>query len=263
MNCPKVISNALHQVQGKVTRLVHDSENQFANYHYVSIDAYYEAVRPWLTEAGLMLIPNEREAQISPDGKTQKVVFEFWVMHKDGEIWEVPIQRTVYLPYTGAQSSGSALSYAEKFVMRTLFKIPTGEVELESQHPAMGGASAPPVQDADAMSSVDGRGQDAEIDYNYSGPPYRIFTANKAVKQTFTDIRPWGTMLKTMVSKATDSDKPRLLAANEKEIDRVREEVSEDGSLHIKTRNTLIKSIDSIRPADTEIQKEGTNAPEA
>jgi hypothetical protein len=41
MNCPKVISNALHQVQSKVTRLVHDSENQFANYHYVSIDAYY------------------------------------------------------------------------------------------------------------------------------------------------------------------------------------------------------------------------------
>jgi len=250
MNCPKVISNALHQVQSKVTRLVHDSENQFANYHYVSIDAYYEAVRPWLTEAGLMLIPNESEAQISPDGKTQKVVFQFWVMHKDGEIWEVPIQRTVYLPYTGAQSSGSALSYAEKFVMRTLFKIPTGETEVEAQEPLTTGSTLPPAQDADALSPVRGGGQDAAIDYNYTGPPYRIFTASKAVKQTFTDIRPWGTMLKTMVGKASDHEKARLIKANDAEIDRVREEVAEDGSLHIKTRNTLINSIDSIRPSE-------------
>jgi hypothetical protein len=51
-------------------------------------------------------------------------------------------------------------------------------------------------------------------------------------------------------AKAADHEKARLIKANNAEIDRVREEVSEDGSLHIKTRNTLIKSIDSIRPSE-------------
>jgi len=173
-------------------------------------------------------------------------------MHKDVEAWETPIQRTVYLPYSGAQSSGSALSYAEKFVMRTLFKIPTGETEVESQEPATNAPAAPPAQDADAMSPARGRGQEAEIDYEYSGPPYRIFTAQKAVKQSFSDIRPWGTMLKTMTQKASDADRERLLAANDREISRVRADVSEDKSITDKARATLIKSLDSIRPAEEE-----------
>ena len=249
MTCPKVISNALYQVQSRVTRLVHDSQNQFANYQYVSIDAYYEAVRPWLNEAGLLLIPNEREAQISPDGKTQKVVFDFIVMHKDGEVWDTPIQRTVYLPYTGAQSSGSALSYAEKFVMRTLFKIPTGETEVEAQPPANPAQTAPPAQDADAMATVRG-GQDAELDFDYSGAPYRIFNADKGVKQTFSDIRPWGTMLKNMIHKANGNAKAKLIKANEAEIERVRSDVQIDQSLTEKARNTLSASLESIIPSE-------------
>ena len=55
---PKIIK-ALLEVQGRVRRLGHDSENKYASYNYVSIDQYYEKIRPLLTDAGLSIIPTE------------------------------------------------------------------------------------------------------------------------------------------------------------------------------------------------------------
>ena len=125
--CPKVIANSLFQVQCLVGTLGYDSNNEYAKYKYVSIDKYYEKLRPLLNDAGLMIIPDEVDNQISEDRKIFKATYQFTILHKDGAVWTYPIRRTIALPFTGAQSCGSALSYAEKIAMRTIFKINSGE----------------------------------------------------------------------------------------------------------------------------------------
>ncbi|NDB02612.1 MAG: hypothetical protein EBY38_02940 [Flavobacteriaceae bacterium] len=242
MKCPKVIAEAMFSVQKQVKKLAHDSKNDFQSYNYVSIDAYYEAVRPWLNQAGLMIIPNEEEAAISPDGKTFKVRFAFIVMHESGEVWEVPIKRTVYLQYGGAQSCGSALSYAEKFVMRTLFKIPTGEYDPEQDQPVreVEQTEKTVIVDADATSKPK-QGQDSTIDYNYNDAPFRIFDKNNAVLQAFTEIKPWGMMLKNRLSKT-----PELYEANRLEIERVIRDVKVDPQLTEKARTNLLTSLENL-----------------
>lgn len=125
--CPKVIANALFQIQSQIGTLGYDSNNDFAKYKYVSIDKYYEKMRPLMNEAGIMIIPDELESSLSEDRKLYRAVYQFTVMHKDGAVWNFPIRRSITLPFTGAQSAGSALSYVEKIAMRTIFKINSGE----------------------------------------------------------------------------------------------------------------------------------------
>jgi len=243
---PKQIAEAMFSVQTKVKKLVHDSKNDFQSYNYVSIDAYYEAIRPLLNEAGLMIIPNEEEAAISPDGKTYKVRFAFIIAHQSGEVWDTPIKRTVYLGYGGAQSCGSALSYAEKFIMRTLFKIPTGEYDPEMDNPVREVEETAQTVTVDADATAKPRqGQDDTIDFEYSGAPYRMFGKDKSVMQSVSDIKPWGMMLKNRIKK-----QPDLYEANTAEITRVMRDVSDDQSLTDKARNNLISSLESLKPQE-------------
>ena len=125
--CPKVIANALFQIQSQIATLGYDSSNDFSKYKYVSIDKYYEKMRPLMNEAGIMIIPDELESSLSEDRKLYRAVYQFTVIHKDGATWNFPIRRSITLPFTGAQSAGSALSYVEKIAMRTIFKINSGE----------------------------------------------------------------------------------------------------------------------------------------
>ena len=125
--CPKVIANALFEIQSKIGTLGYDSNNEFSKYRYVSIDKYYEKMRPLMNEAGIMIIPDELESSLSEDRKLYRAVYQFTIMHKDGAVWNFPIRRSITLPFTGAQSAGSALSYVEKIAMRTIFKINSGE----------------------------------------------------------------------------------------------------------------------------------------
>ena len=125
--CPKVIANALFQVQTQIGTLGYDSTNDFSKYKYVSIDKYYEKMRPLMNDAGILIIPDELESSLSEDKKLYRAVYQFTIMHKDGAVWNFPIRRSITLPFTGAQSAGSALSYVEKIAMRTIFKINSGE----------------------------------------------------------------------------------------------------------------------------------------
>ena len=126
-DCPKVIANALFQIQEAVGTLGYDSDNAYAKYKYVSIDKYYDSIRPMMNDAGIMIIPDEMESSISDDRKLYRAVYQFTILHKDGAVWNFPIRRSITLPFTGAQSAGSALSYLEKIAMRTIFKINSGD----------------------------------------------------------------------------------------------------------------------------------------
>ena len=233
---PKIIK-ALLEVQGRVRRLGHDSENKYASYNYVSIDQYYEKIRPLLTDAGLSIIPTECEASISPDGKTYKATFDFHILHISGETWESAVQRTVYCPYTGAQSCGSALSYAEKFVLRTLFKIPTGEYEEPEMQEVEHVSSTHDADDYDKQEN----GQEPDIDYEYNGAPYRVFNEEMGLVQSFTDLRPWGVLIKNEIKK-----NPKVYPQNLLEIHRITKAVEDDLSLSERQKDNLQNSLRSI-----------------
>ena len=242
-DCPKVVSEALYKIQYQVKKLVHDASNDFQSYRYVSVDSYYEAVRPMLNSAEIMLIPNEIDSQISADGKTVKFIYEFIVMHRSGATWNTPIRRTVYIQYGGAQSCGAALSYAEKFIMRTLFKIPTGEYDpAVDERPKEVEATATITHDADSTPRPK-QGSEPKVDFDFAGPPYRIFNAQGTCIKTFTDLRSWGIAIKAEIGKAKRLAK---VGNNLSEIQRARSFVEGDKDMTSQAKTAMLKSINSI-----------------
>ena len=232
----KNIAEAISNIMAGLDGLTNDSKNNFANYKYVSIDAYYKGTRQLLIEHGLIIIPDELDSALSPDGKTLKVTYNFILAHKSGEEWDSKIRRSVYLPYTGAQSCGSALSYAEKFILRTLFKLPTGEEsDIEADAPRK------PMTDADAGKPVS-RGQETKpIDYGYSGPPYRVFRG-KEVQNSLTEIKAWGMFVKTSTKSNPDS-----FTANQQEWQRIMDEIEDHATISPKAKSNLQKAMNEIK----------------
>ena len=242
-DCPKVVAEALYKIQFQVIKLVNDASNDFQSYKYVSIDSYYEAIRPLLNDAELMLVPNEIESQISADGKTVKFVYEFIVLHRSGAIWNVPIRRTVYIQYGGAQSCGAALSYAEKFIMRTVFKIPTGEYDpATDENPKEVEATATITHDADSAPKPK-HGSEPVVDFKYSGAPYRIFTPKGVMIKSFTDLRSWSIALKAEIAKAKTLSKEENTLS---EVQRVKDEVEKDKSMTPQAKKKVTDFFDEI-----------------
>jgi hypothetical protein len=133
---PPAIAKAVVQVMKGLGTLgkEHDRNDSGARYKYASIDDFIQHVRGHCAEAGLAIIPDEAR-----DAETQEVTtkagksmvlwnarFAFHLVHESGASYG-PIYKGVAVPATGAQSAGSAQSYALKQFMRGLFLIPTGD----------------------------------------------------------------------------------------------------------------------------------------
>jgi hypothetical protein len=133
---PPAIAKAVVQVMKAVGTLGKENErnDSGARYEYASIDDFIQHVRGHCGEAGLAIIPDEaRDAEThevtTKAGKsmvTWSARFAFILIHESGEAFG-PIHKSVTVPATGAQSAGSAQSYALKQLMRGLFLIPTGD----------------------------------------------------------------------------------------------------------------------------------------
>jgi len=110
---------------GKLAKADH---NKFDKYNFVSIDKFLEATGPALAQNGLIIQMEEDDCQrIERGGKPWLMfAYEFTVMHTSGEALPSS-RRTVHVPFTGPQSTGSAQSYALKQFMRGLFQITTGD----------------------------------------------------------------------------------------------------------------------------------------
>lgn len=196
--CPEAIAKAINQVTKAVQRISKDSQNEHHKYKFAGIDAFYEAVRDHLSDAGLSIICTEDSANLSPDGKTLKMQLSFILVHESGATWLTPIKRTIYTQYGGAQSCGTALSYAEKFVMRGLFKIPTGDADDLELSPD----ADLPSDDADAQRKPS-KGQEPEADFSYAGSPFRVFKSETEIVRQFTELSLWSSTVERTVLSAT------------------------------------------------------------
>lgn len=143
--CPAEVAKAMLAVQRAVGKLAHDSENPHHKFNYTSVDGYYEAVRPAMNEAGLAIVCSQESSEMQ--GDILKMTLCWTVIHESGKTWPSAIRKIVYVRHTGPQSIGAAISYGEKFMLRSLFKLPTGEEDADA-HPAHNDAVRGAAQEA-------------------------------------------------------------------------------------------------------------------
>lgn len=131
------IVKAVCRIMGSVQSVKKSQRNQHGGYNFASTDDIYAAVTHKMGECGLMLITLEDECEIvrvEKEGKTSqwaKVTFSFVLATEERTWTDLKARRTLYIQVTGAQTFQAAQSYAEKTYLRSLFKLPTGEMDLD------------------------------------------------------------------------------------------------------------------------------------
>ena len=126
---PKSIAARVVKVAQNVKKLHRDQKNEFANYNYTSVDSFYEALGPIMAEAGVFVVIDE--ARIVVDKGFLSCDYEIYLVSEEGDTYG-PMRRQVTVKASGPQAYASAQSYAEKYFLRQLFKIPTGEKDADA-----------------------------------------------------------------------------------------------------------------------------------
>lgn len=135
---PGTIVQAICQVQSQLGAVKKSQRNQHGGYNFASTDDIYAEVMRAMAAAGLVVLPCEREAEIvrvEKEGKTSqwlRVVFGFMLATSEHSWTDETAKRTLYIQVTGPQTFQAAQSYAEKAYLRSLFKIPTGDMDLDA-----------------------------------------------------------------------------------------------------------------------------------
>lgn len=126
------ILTALAKATSEMKRISKDSRNIEQKYDFASIDDFLAMAGPICAANGLSTLIDEDEVEgFERQGKygvTQwlRIRFAFTTYHASGQ--SLPMtRRTVEVIRTGAQSYGSAQSYALKQYLRGLHMIPTGD----------------------------------------------------------------------------------------------------------------------------------------
>ena len=116
-----------------------DEENKHGGFSFVGIDTFYATVAKKAAAEGLIWKARETDASIvdvhGSRGPTSTlfVTYEFDLLHAGtGTIWQNYFRISIVHPLQGAQTAGSAMSYAEKQFMREVFKVVTGEGDADS-----------------------------------------------------------------------------------------------------------------------------------
>ena len=146
-------------VMTEVKRLEKLFENKHGGYKFASVDDFKDHIRPIMARHGLTLHITEdgfdfiavKNAK-GGESNVAKIRFRFTLHHVSGETSE-PSYFTVCLPYTGAQTSGAAQSYAIKEgVYKGLFQASSGDATEEADLHDQGQFSS-----ADRLSKAEGR----------------------------------------------------------------------------------------------------------
>ena len=126
---PKSVAAKVVAVTRNIKKLHHDKRNEYASYNYVSVDSFYEALGPIMADAGLFVIVDE--VSTSADKGFLTANYELFLVSEEGDSYG-PIHRCVTVKASGPQSYASAQSYAEKYFLRQIFKVPTGEQDADA-----------------------------------------------------------------------------------------------------------------------------------
>lgn len=135
---PGSIVKAICQIQATMGAVAKSNRNNHGGYQFSSTDDIYAALTRRMGEVGLAVISLEdlcEVKRVEKDGKISQwahVVFSFVLATEDATWTDKRACRSLYIQVTGPQTFQAAQSYAEKAYLRSLFKIPTGDLDLDS-----------------------------------------------------------------------------------------------------------------------------------
>jgi hypothetical protein len=154
---PPEIAKAIIGVMRGIRTIGKDGDNKHGGYKYTSVDQFFELVGPLMAANGIFdlileqSLNVEKKTSVDNYGKEKTSnwligVYHIWIYHDSGVSYG-PIRREMQVVASGPQAYGSAPSYLEKYFLRSLFKVPTGDVDADS-HPQEGiPATREPVRD--------------------------------------------------------------------------------------------------------------------
>lgn len=132
------LGRAVCDVMAELKRLEKLHRNKFANYDFTSVDDYKDELRPLLAKHGLYIVPNQADFKfVEVKGDKDKIStvaqfdFDITLKHVSGQA-EAPERMTVFLPLTGAQTSGAARSYVIKEWLKGRFLASSGDAQEEA-----------------------------------------------------------------------------------------------------------------------------------
>lgn len=142
VNLQAEVFSAINKAAKAMPSLKKGDRNTHGGYNFVSIDDYYEKCARVAHDNGLSWTIRETGSDIESVGnKVQggvtiptlalKVSYEFDLMHENGVVIHGFFSASVLHPLQGAQTAGSAMSYASKLFMRNVFTVVTGEGDAD------------------------------------------------------------------------------------------------------------------------------------
>jgi len=135
---PKSIVKAICEIKRSLEAVAKTQKNSHGGYMFASTDDIYAALTRKMGQVGLVIMTLEDKCEIvriEKEGKTvQWAHMEYsFVIATDEDTWsDERAKRSLYIQITGPQTFQAATSFAEKAYYRSLFKMPTGDVDLDS-----------------------------------------------------------------------------------------------------------------------------------
>jgi hypothetical protein len=179
------IAEAIQCTQREVITLPKTEKNNYGKYDYVPIDTYYTDVVPIALKHGLRWQCNLSNARLIAEGV---LLFDCSVdlYYKDGTVYRGIDVFPIPHQMIGAQTAGSAKSYADKIFMRSFFKVPTGEGDSDQLPSHVGGHTG-----MGAQRVYTGPIRKASNKVAASASHSRPNRGQTQTGQTQTDIPPW------------------------------------------------------------------------
>ena len=131
MTNQSAVNAAIADAMSEIKTVSKDNYSSHGTYNFASIDGVLGGCRDACSKHGLhpeMSVINYEQYPGTNNKMWATYTYEVSMCHKSGEETK-PVVTVVALPVTGAQTSGSAQSYALKQYLRGLFLIQTGDAD--------------------------------------------------------------------------------------------------------------------------------------
>jgi hypothetical protein len=214
---PPEIAKAVVKVMSEVKKLGKDARNEHGKYQYVSVDQFFQQVGKLMAEAGIFVIVNEAQSEIETRETTDtygklkmsawlSTAYDIFIGHESGVMYG-PLRRHQQVSATGPQSYGASEAYVEKYFLRNLFKIPTGEADADADAqdglPATKRAPTPPKPPV-----IPGEMFDTET----SQITRDVLIEAITMANTLDELSAWFELEKHKIKKLREADKQAVMA---------------------------------------------------
>lgn len=201
-----VVYKAINDAASAMPSLRKGDKNAHGGYNYVSIDDYFEQAGSVVHTHGLSWSIREVSSETVQVGEKMvggratptwglKVKYEVDLYHVSGVMLDTIFSTTILHPLQGAQTAGSAMSYAAKLFLRNTFGIVTGEQDADASDTNafdMGGENPAPKAAAPARTAAP-RGKETQaaeaepLDQKNAVSVAKVFLAACTDRQSLTD----------------------------------------------------------------------------